>query len=366
MARVLLVSQPTDGGVFRHVCDLAEGLPAHGFDVALAAPALTAPRRPTRWWRCRWSEPRRRATTRAPSRGSCARCARSVPTSCTRTPRRPAPWRGSRGSFAPRTPGRLHAARLRPRRLLREPGPATGVRAGRARADAARVADRLRLRGGAPARARSRRRPARAARLQRGRRPPAETAPHPEVAALRERGPVIATVTLLRPGKGIETLLDALPAVLAAHPGAQLAIAGAGVDRERLEARARALRRNAGGALPGLRPRDHRRAAGRGRVRLVLVGGVVPVRGPGCDGAGASDRRHAGRRRRRGGARRRVRAAGGAAETPGRSRGPSTGWSPTPPRPMPWAPARGRGWRRSSAASRCSRASRAVFRDVIS
>jgi glycosyltransferase involved in cell wall biosynthesis len=64
---------------------------------------------------------------------------------------------------------------------------------------------------------------------------------HPRVATLRERGPVIATVTLLRPGKGIETLLDALPAVLAAHPDAQLVIAGAGVDRERLEERARSL-----------------------------------------------------------------------------------------------------------------------------
>jgi glycosyltransferase involved in cell wall biosynthesis len=70
---------------------------------------------------------------------------------------------------------------------------------------------------------------------------PADGPAHPGVEALRARGPVIATVTLLRPGKGIETLLDALPAVLAAHPAAQLAIAGAGVDREPLESRARAL-----------------------------------------------------------------------------------------------------------------------------
>ena len=70
---------------------------------------------------------------------------------------------------------------------------------------------------------------------------PAETPVHPRVAALRERGPVIATLTLLRPGKGVETLLDALPALLAAHPDAQLVIAGAGVDRERLEERARGL-----------------------------------------------------------------------------------------------------------------------------
>ena len=103
---------------------------------------------------------------------------------------------------------------------------------------------------------------ARARLVYNGIDPPAETAPHPEIAALRERGPVIATVTLLRPGKGIETLLDAFPAVLAVHPRAQLAIAGAGVDR-RPSRRAPGVGRNAGGALPRLRLRDHRRAAGR-------------------------------------------------------------------------------------------------------
>ncbi|HEY7453293.1 MAG TPA: glycosyltransferase family 4 protein, partial [Thermoleophilaceae bacterium] len=47
-------------------------------------------------------------------------------------------------------------------------------------------------------------------------------------------------VTLLRPGKGIETLIDALPAVLATHPTASVAIAGDGPDRGALEERARA------------------------------------------------------------------------------------------------------------------------------
>ena len=91
---------------------------------------------------------------------------------------------------------------------------------------------------------------------------PADTPVHPRVATLRERGPVIATVTLLRPGKGIETLLDALPALLAAHPDAQLVIAGAGVDREDSRS-AHAPGRGGGGALPGLRPRRRRRAARR-------------------------------------------------------------------------------------------------------
>lgn len=43
------------------------------------------------------------------------------------------------------------------------------------------------------------------------------------------------------PGKGHDTLLDAWPRVLAALPGAELWIAGAGDDRGRLEAKARTL-----------------------------------------------------------------------------------------------------------------------------
>ena len=63
--------------------------------------------------------------------------------------------------------------------------------------------------------------------------------PHPAVAALRERGPVVGALTLLRPGKGIETLVDALPLILETHPNAQAAVAGGGADREALLERAR-------------------------------------------------------------------------------------------------------------------------------
>jgi glycosyltransferase involved in cell wall biosynthesis len=52
------------------------------------------------------------------------------------------------------------------------------------------------------------------------------------------RGPVIGALTLLRPGKGLETLIDALPRVLAAHPNAQVAICGDGPDLRALMARA--------------------------------------------------------------------------------------------------------------------------------
>jgi glycosyltransferase involved in cell wall biosynthesis len=65
--------------------------------------------------------------------------------------------------------------------------------------------------------------------------------PDARVAALALRGPVVCTVCQLRPGKGVETLLDAWTAVVAAQPGAQLAIAGDGVLRDVLEQRVRAL-----------------------------------------------------------------------------------------------------------------------------
>lgn len=56
----------------------------------------------------------------------------------------------------------------------------------------------------------------------------------PAMARLARQGPLIGTLTQLRPGKGIETLLDALPRVHAVHPNAQLAVWGDGTERERL------------------------------------------------------------------------------------------------------------------------------------
>ena len=62
--------------------------------------------------------------------------------------------------------------------------------------------------------------------------PPREVAA--AVGELRARGPVVAAVTGLRPGKGVETLLEAWRAVAAGHPDAALAIAGGGSERERI------------------------------------------------------------------------------------------------------------------------------------
>jgi glycosyltransferase involved in cell wall biosynthesis len=48
------------------------------------------------------------------------------------------------------------------------------------------------------------------------------------VLSLAPQGPVICTLTQQRPGKGVETLIDSLPAVVAQHPGAHLVIVGDG------------------------------------------------------------------------------------------------------------------------------------------
>jgi glycosyltransferase involved in cell wall biosynthesis len=58
------------------------------------------------------------------------------------------------------------------------------------------------------------------------------------MADLRRSGPVLCVLTLLRAGKGIETLIDATPSLLARHPRLQVAIWGDGPEREVLRARA--------------------------------------------------------------------------------------------------------------------------------
>jgi glycosyltransferase involved in cell wall biosynthesis len=55
---------------------------------------------------------------------------------------------------------------------------------------------------------------------------------------LSRGGPVIGALTLLRPGKGLETLIEATPQVLASHPQARVAIVGQGPDLAKLRAQA--------------------------------------------------------------------------------------------------------------------------------
>jgi glycosyltransferase involved in cell wall biosynthesis len=63
-------------------------------------------------------------------------------------------------------------------------------------------------------------------------------ATEPRMLQLSAKGPLICVLTQLRPGKGIETLIDATPSVLERHPALQVAIWGEGPEHEHLKARA--------------------------------------------------------------------------------------------------------------------------------
>jgi glycosyltransferase involved in cell wall biosynthesis len=64
----------------------------------------------------------------------------------------------------------------------------------------------------------------------------------PRVAALAEgRGPVLGVLALLSRRKGVQTLIDALPAVLGRHPSTRVAIAGEGPQLPELRERSRRL-----------------------------------------------------------------------------------------------------------------------------
>ena len=63
----------------------------------------------------------------------------------------------------------------------------------------------------------------------------------PELERFSREGPLAACITVLRPGKGVETFLEAAPLVLDRLPDARLAIIGNGSLRPALERQARAL-----------------------------------------------------------------------------------------------------------------------------
>jgi glycosyltransferase involved in cell wall biosynthesis len=63
----------------------------------------------------------------------------------------------------------------------------------------------------------------------------------PELAALREEGPLAAAITVLRPEKGVDVFLEAAPLVLSRMPEARLAVVGTGPAEDELRARAGAL-----------------------------------------------------------------------------------------------------------------------------
>ena len=239
MARIVMVLQPPDGGVFEHVGRLGRGIAALGHEVVVAGPAG-----------CRAEElglpVEQLELVRSVAPLADARAARSL----ARLVRRLRPdlihaHSSKAGAVArmarvayPRTPvlytphgyafaGYLESARERAlyrgaERVLAPLASLVLCVCEFERRLAATIGPSRRTRV-----------------VHNGVAPLPADAPHPAVAALRERGPVVGTVGLLRPGKGLETLIDAMPALLERHPDASVAVAGDGPERSALEARAR-------------------------------------------------------------------------------------------------------------------------------
>jgi glycosyltransferase involved in cell wall biosynthesis len=85
---------------------------------------------------------------------------------------------------------------------------------------------------------------------------------------LGRRGPIVCTLGLMRAGKGVESLIDAAPTVLARHPQAGFAIWGDGPETEALSQRARL--RGVADAVHFLGPTTDPVAAVRGSTVFVM------------------------------------------------------------------------------------------------
>ncbi|HEV2771346.1 MAG TPA: glycosyltransferase family 4 protein [Thermoleophilaceae bacterium] len=237
MARVLLVTQPVDGGVFRHVSDLARGLAERGHEVALAAPLAAPPS----------SLPAELIPVpleRSPVPAADARALAAIVAAIRRTRPHVIHAHSSKAGALARI-GRLAAPGVpviytphgyafaghfdeRLRRVYR------GIE---------RVLTPLATRVLCVCEAEQ--------RLAASLAPAGRTRVVHNGIALPDRpavcgsaaggsgsdSPLIVCLTLLRPGKGLETLIDAMPAVVGAHPRARLRIVGEGPDRPALRAR---------------------------------------------------------------------------------------------------------------------------------
>jgi glycosyltransferase involved in cell wall biosynthesis len=238
--RVLLCHQPTDGGVGRHVRDVADGLSTAGHDVILCSPAIPdgipGPVGHVRLDLRRAVAPRAdlgallRLTAvlrevrpdvvhaHSSKAGALARLARLA------SPRIPVVYTPHGFAFAGHFSNALerHAYRAVERVLM--PLTSRIVCACEAEARLARslgVPDRVRV-------------------VHNGIDPAPPGAIDERIAELSRRGPVVGTLSLLRPGKGLETLIAATPTVLASHPDAQVVIVGDGPGLLELRDRARA------------------------------------------------------------------------------------------------------------------------------
>ena len=222
MSRVLLVTQPTDGGVFQHVTALGTGFAERGHEVLIAGPLESEIGVPTaRVELVRSISPRTDAGAVArlagvlrrwrpdvihahsSKAGAVARLARAA------RPRTPLLYTPHGYAFngwfeSERERGRYRAVE----RML---APLTTTVLCVCEAER-RLAESVGSR--------------RTEVVYNGVPEAAPTAAHPVLADLRARGPVVGVLSLLRPGKGLETLIDAAPTVLAEHPDASIAIAG--------------------------------------------------------------------------------------------------------------------------------------------
>jgi glycosyltransferase involved in cell wall biosynthesis len=238
--RVLLCHQPTDGGVGRHLTDLIEGLTSAGHEVIVCSPALPAGASQGTHVKLdlrRAISPRADAPAlvrfvrivrrlrpdvihaHSSKAGAVARLARAL------APRTPVVYTPHGYAFAG------HFSSERERALYRLIERALSPLASRVTCVCEAEA-RLAREVGARGRVRV---------VYNGISPPPPGSPDVRLEALRRRGPVIGALTQLRPGKGLETLLDAMPLVLARNASAQLAIVGDGPDLDQLSGRAREL-----------------------------------------------------------------------------------------------------------------------------
>jgi glycosyltransferase involved in cell wall biosynthesis len=239
--RILLCTQPTDGGVGRHVCDLIEGLTAQGDEVILCSPAIPpslrqpvthvhldlrraiAPRADLvalgRFVRIVREQKPDVIHAHSSKAGAIARLARPF------SPRLPVLYTPHGYAFA----GHFDrsAERLAYRCVERALAPLASRVVCVCEAEA-----RLARSVGPSSRVRV---------VHNGIAPAADEGVDPRVAELARGGPVIGALTLLRPGKGLETLIAALPEVLARHPDARLAVVGDGPDLDALQAQSREL-----------------------------------------------------------------------------------------------------------------------------
>jgi len=237
VSRVLLVTQPTDGGVFQHVTALGTGFAERGHDVLIAGPLESEIGVPTaRVELVRSISPRTDAGAVArlgrllrrwrpdvvhahsSKAGAVARLARAA------RPGTPLIYTPHGYAFNGWFESERERGRYRDVERMLAPLTTTVLCVCEAER---RLAESVGSR--------------RTEVVYNGVPDAAPADPHPVLAELQARGPVVGVLSLLRPGKGLETLIDAAPALLAEHPGASIAIAGEGPDRSALEQRARSL-----------------------------------------------------------------------------------------------------------------------------